>query len=930
MSPLRILRAHRGVAGLLALLTLTAATLLAGLPRIVADSFDRAVRRAVQENPAEPADLTVALEPESSADLLTDTDRLAEQHDRLHAGLPGPLRAIVATGAAAQAAGASYAARTRRMPLADRIGAEDHALQFLNLAWVAGAGGRVRYVAGSPPGPPTTAQPVPGYGGLGDVPLIEVALSHAGAAAMNLSVGSLLLLGDVEPRLARVTGLFEPVRPADPFWRHHRDLLRASIRLTTAGDEQHLTGLVHHAALARLGGPTDLRYEWTLPVDSGAITARDAAAIAEAVDRYRDRLRRQAALPNGVARFELHTGLDTGLGRFLERQRVAVVLGWLVIGGLGLVACGAVTLAVRLLCDRLRPAPAPAWHRSAVRRSRSSPNGQRNGEHPGAERPGTDQRVGGSRLAVARVAAGAGAAVALVCVPAALLGYGLGSLVPGPAVPPAHLAPSLLALGAAVTAAGLTAAAHRAPARGPSGDAPARRLSRRRLATEVAVVVLALAAAYLLRVRGLPAAGAGARDGDAGLFLVLAPVPLAVAAGLVTVRLSPFALRLPAWLAARRRSAVPFLGLALATRAGDVCRLPALVLLPALAVAVYGVVAADALESAQSVAAWRATGAAARVERLPGPAEPVLSRLREVPDVRAVVPALKGTGRLGARGQSVTVVAVDLAAYRRLVAGSPLTVPAPPADVPGTALPALVTRDLTVYSRFEVGWYRRIEVVPTGVIDGGLPGLAPEEGSLVVVPFQALPRAGLGGLANVLLVDGDDPDPAELRAAAGGPDASVVTVHGEAERLAAAPMATALRTVLWTAAAAVTGCAVLAVLLAPAARAGLRSRTLATLRVLGLSAGQACRVTAFEVAAVAACPILAGTLLGLTLPVLLGPGVDLAVFAGTPGDYGLPFGLVAPILLAAGLIAAAALGGGLLHAGPGRRRIGDRLPGEGG
>jgi len=923
MSPLRILRAHRGVAGLLALLILTVATLLAGLPRIVADSFDRGVRRAVQENPAEPADLTVTLEPEGPADLLTDTDRLAEQHDRLHAELPEPLRAVVATGAAAQAAGASYAARTRRTPLADRIGAEDHALQFLNLAWVAGAGGRVRYVTGSPPGPPTTTRPVPGYGGLGDVPLIEVALSHAGAAAMNLSVGSLLLLGDTEPRLARVTGLFEPVRPADPFWRHHEDLLRASIRPTTAGDEQHLTGLVHHAALARLGGPGDLRYEWTLPVDLGAITAGDASAIAAAVDRYRDRLRRQAALADGVARFELHTGLDAGLGRFLERQRVAVVLGWLVIGGLGLVACGAVALTVRLLCDRLRSGPAPAWHGSATRRSWSSPGGRVQGEHHGARRPGIEQRMGGPRVAVAWGAAGA---VALVCVPAALLGHCLGSLLPGPAVPPARLAPPLLALGAVV----LAAAAQRAPARGRAGEAPGRRLSRRRLAAEAAVVVLALAAACLLRVHGLPAAGAGAREGEAGLFLVLTPVPLAVAAGIVTVRLSPFVLRLPAWLAARRRSAVPFLGLTLAARAGEACPLRTLVLLPAVAVAVYGVVAADALETAQSVAAWRATGAAARVERLPGPVEPVLSRLREAPGVHAVVPALKGTGRLGARGQNVTVVAVDLAAYRRLVAGSPLAVPAPPADVPGTALPALVTPDLTVYSRFEVGWYRRIEVVPTGVIDGGLPGLAPEEGGLVVVPFQALPRAGLGDLANVLLVAGDDLDPAGLRAAAGGPDASVVTVRGEAERLAAAPLATALRTVLWTAAAAVTGFAVLTVLLAPAARAGLRSRTLTTLRVLGLSPGQACRVTAFEVAAVATCPILAGTLLGLALPVVLGPGVDMAVFAGTPAGYGLPFGLVAPILLAAGLIAAAALGGGLLHAAPGRHRIGDRSPGEAG
>ncbi|MFO7250943.1 MAG: hypothetical protein DIU60_009355 [Actinomycetes bacterium] len=889
MSPLRILRAHRGVAVLLALLTLTAAALPAALPRVIADSFDRAVRRAVQEDPAEPADLTVSLTPRGAADVFPGTARLTAWHDRLHAELPGPLRSVVATGAAAQAAGASYAARTLRTPLADRIGAEDHALQFLNLAWVAGVERRVRYVAGSPPGPPTMRR-VPGYGGLGEVPLIEVALSRAGAAAMNLSVGSLLLLGDTEPRLARVTGLFEPVRSDDPFWRHHRYLLQTSIRLTTAGDEQHLTGLVHDAALPRLAGPGGLRYEWTLPVDPGAITARDAAALAEAVDRYRDLLRQRAALPQGVARFELRTGLDAALDRFLERRRVAVVLGWLVIGGLALVACGAVALAVRLLCARLRPGP-------------------------GAARHGPAARVGG--------------AVALVCVPAALLGYGVAALVPGPAVPPAGLWPVLLAAGAVALGAWLAAAGPRAPERHP--EAAARHPSARRLAAEAAVVVLAVAAACLLRARGLATAREGARTADADLFLVLATVPLAAAAAIVTVRLSRHALRLPAWLAARRRSAVPFLGLTLAARAGAAGPLPALVLLPALAVSVYGVVAADALEAAQSVAAWRRTGAAARVERPPGPTDPVVSRLREVPGVRAVVPALRGTGRLGARGQNVTVVAVDLAAYRRLVAGSPLTVPAPPPDVPGSALPALVSHDLTVYSRFQVGWYRRIEVVPTGVVDGGLPGLAPGNGSLVVVPFQALPRAGLGHLANVLLVDGDDLDAAALRAVAGGPDASVVTVRGEAERLAAAPLATALRTVLWAVVALAAGYAVLAVLIAPALRSGDRARTLATLRVLGLAAGRARGVAALEVAAVAAWPILAGTVLGLALPVVLGAGVDVAVFAGTPGGYGRPPGPVAPILLAAGLVVAAAVGG-LAHGGVGRPGPGEpvRRRGEAG
>jgi putative ABC transport system permease protein len=197
---------------------------------------------------------------------------------------------------------------------------------------------------------------------------------------------------------------------------------------------------------------------------------------------------------------------------------------------------------------------------------------------------------------------------------------------------------------------------------------------------------------------------------------------------------------------------------------------------------VYGVLVVDALDSAQALAAWRATGAAARIERPAGPPGPVIERLKRVPGVRAVLPALTGNAPLGARGQNATVVAVDLAAYRELLADAPLTAPAAPADVAAPAVPALVTADLSVFSSFEVAWYKRLRVVPKGVITGGLPGLAPERGGLVVVPYQALPRAGLGDLANVLLVDGDDPDPDRLRAAAGGTAVTVVTVRGETRR----------------------------------------------------------------------------------------------------------------------------------------------------
>ncbi|MEV5409481.1 FtsX-like permease family protein [Thermopolyspora sp. NPDC052614] len=906
MSPLRILGVHRGVAALLALLTLSASLLVAGLPQVLDGSYDRAVRQALSEEPPETTDLVVSLRPEWAGDLLTSTGELAEKDTLWRGALPAALRGVVLDGAKAAKAGAFYGAVTNAMPLADRIAEQDYALQFLTLGWSAGADQRVRYVAGSPPGPPKTMKDVPGYPSLGAVPVFDVALSRAGAEAMSLSVGSLLLLGGAEPVLAHVTGLFEPVNPADAFWRRNRSLLRVSIRKSQADeDEQHLTGLIDGSGLQRLRGYNgDLRYQWVLPVDGRAITARTAPALVDALDRFHDLLGERTARPDGRARFELETGLGSALTRFLDRRRTADALMWLVIGGLAVVAFGVVALAVRLLVGRMRPSLALARAR------------------------------GGSLAGVAGVAAGT---VAAVCVPAALAGYGLAFLVPGTATAAVHAGPPLIALAAVALAAVFAAADHRVTSRERREDVAARRPSPRRLVAEALVVVLALVGAYLLRTRGLTAAGtagtAGAPASPAGAdpFLLVVPAALALAAALVTLRLYPYPLRLLARLAARRRSAVPFLGLTLAARTGAAGALPVLILLPALAVSVYGVVVADALDSAQNLAAWRTVGATARIERPAGPPGPAVERIRSVPGVSAVLPALTGEASLGVRGQSVSVVGVDLAAYRTLLADGPLTVPSPPpvtsADTPtGTvgdasapAVPALVTADLTMFSSFELGWHKRIRVVPKGVIDGGLPGLAPDRGGLVVVPYQELPRAGLGDLANVLLVGGDDPDPDLLREAAGGTGVSVVTVRAEADRLANAPLTAAIRTVLRVVTVALAAYAVLSVVIALVAGADGRAVSLSYLRALGLSEGQARNVTVLEVAPVVVCAAVAGLLLGLALPAALGPGIDFSVYAGSPGVHDRPLALTVPVLLTAGLAALAVLGG-FAHAAAGRRR----------
>jgi ABC-type lipoprotein export system ATPase subunit len=91
--------------------------------------------------------------------------------------------------------------------------------------------------------------------------------------------------------------------------------------------------------------------------------------------------------------------------------------------------------------------------------------------------------------------------------------------------------------------------------------------------------------------------------------------PLLLAAALIIIRCYPYPLRLVVRLAARRRAAVPFLGLTRAARAGSVSVLPVLILLPALAVSVFASVVSGGIADAQRLASWQQAGAPLRLLR---------------------------------------------------------------------------------------------------------------------------------------------------------------------------------------------------------------------------------------------------------------------------------------------------------------------------
>ncbi|MEU6430775.1 FtsX-like permease family protein [Microbispora sp. NPDC046973] len=828
---IRLLRVHKGVAALLAALVFGAALVVSALPRMVESSLDAAARSVVGSAP--PATASLAVQFTRSFDLtpMRTTAEAAGADTAWRALLPPALREV-----AEDEPHFGFAALPRLI--------DQRVHRYLTLDWVSGAARRVRYVEGRPPGP-------------GSGTRFEVAIPAVAAAEMSIKTGDTLDLGPLTTlglpsRLTvTVTGLFEPVRPADRFWAVEPELTRVihnRVPLATE-DDLIVTALTDGDSLA--GAEMPLVYRWLVTPAPDHITADNAAAVLAATEEFGRRLGRQDL------ELALSTGFDRILQEYLDRLAVTRALITVFLSGLAVVCLGATALAVLLLVGRV--------HGDLLL-----------------------MRARGASLA--RVVLVCGGAVALAAVPSAAAGQVAAGFVPGAPTAVARLGPAALAAGTVAIAC--AAVALRQSARRRSGKAV------RRIVLEILVLVVAVASLRLLRTRGL-----GAGD----LFLALAPVLLALAAALAVLRAGPAVIHLAFRAAARRTAAVPFLGLA-AARAVPGAALPVLTLLPAVALAAYGMVTAGGLEEAQRQAAWERTGAEIKVERAQGIPPETLERIVHAPGVRGVVPAAVGTtvAEVGFGGRPATVIAVDLGAYRRLVAGSPVHLPPPGNGV-------LVSPDLSAMRNFEIGWPAQMTVTPAGTVDA-MPGVRAGDGALIVLP--AAPER-----VNTLLIAGD---PAAVRPLLPS-GARMTTVAGALAEITGTPLTAALTAALRVAAAALAAYALAAVAIALTGGAARRAEDLGLLRALGLSRRQAGLVTVLEATPLLVLTAAAGLAAGLAMPALLGPGIDLSAYAG--GRQGaLTTAALLPTLpcalagaLAAGVaavaLAGAYLGGSRGHAG---------------
>jgi putative ABC transport system permease protein len=428
------------------------------------------------------------------------------------------------------------------------------------------------------------------------------------------------------------------------------------------------------------------------------------------------------------------------------------------------------------------------------------------------------------------------------------------------------------------------------------------RLSRRRLALEGLVVAAAALGVYLLRRRGLNASGPGAARGF-DPYLAGVPVLLGLACGLVALRVYPFPVAAAARLARRGRGLAIHLGLSRAARQPEITFAPLLVLLLAVAIATFSAGLLNTIEKGQNRTAWRVVGADVRVDAPADESLPsrLVSRLDSLGDA---APAYVQDAGLGTEGELTLLIALDLPAYERVVAGTPAAVAFPralskPPPILG-AVPAVVSTNWP-------GAGFSLVTLPTETVSlvavaerTSLTGV-PRGTPFAVVPLNVLRQVGGPLVPNRLYLRGasvaavgqavrDTAPRAEISARA-------AVVHG----LRASPL---VKSVLQGFRAAIFLAALyaaVAVGLLALIAARSRARDLALVRTMGGSERDALVLAAVELVPFVAVALMLGIGLGIAILHLIAPGLDLVFFTGNLSSP-ISVSWLAPVAFAVGLL----------------------------
>jgi putative ABC transport system permease protein len=711
---------------------------------------------------------------------------------------------------------------------------------------------------------------------------IDVAISQATATAFSLHLNDVIPIVAVPARHqptieADVVGIFRPLDPAGEFWTY--DPLTATPQAPTKPGgpwlSESFVGPDELAAVQDVFGSQIIALQYGVPLNLSQVTAAGAQPLINLLNQATSDaavLPQSSAVGNRPATIDLSlaTGPSAQLTDFVQQsQAVGAVLS-LVFGSLAALGAAVLLLCVLLLGER-RSAEL------ALLRTR-----------------------GASARQLAALGARVGAAAAVPALLGALLAL---ALVAGPGQTGADLWPVALIAAAAVLGPALSALHFGAGGRaggGQTGRAPsrrdrARRNRARRIVTHSAVILFCVGSVALERLYG-------AHSGD--LLTSTAPFLLAVPIALALYYVTPFVIRMLTRIAARRRGAVSFIGLARASRGSAAALLPSFALVLALSVLAVGAVVHDTVTSGEVRGSWAAVGA----DDLITAAEPAAGF---APGAASALAATRGVERSATATVLTTndftilnttnfpddtvLLLVDPSQYDALTAGTPvqqlpaaLSAPVQPgAPIPFVASPAIAAYldaggDDTPTLEMDGSTTFTLQIAASRPSAAALPGAA---------DFIVLPRSDLGQYAeqyassltpNLLMLDGPVDGPAlTATLARTSPGATVVRRADALAALTGSPFQSGTFDLLDLAMLAAVLLAITVLLAGFALGAAAREAALARLATMGLSRGQGNRLVAVE-----NLPALVGALLGgaactVAIGALVGAGIDLSVFTGT-------------------------------------------------
>lgn len=923
---LRRLRGDRALIGIVLGVVLVSSFVFAAIPRLFNEMSDDGLRYAVENSRSFLRNIAMSradrIEPAEGPDLYANIDAEGASFQET---LAASIQNIIGDR--------SFIYDSSRYIFLDLPGEAVYASpRYFNLRQGDGIESKVTVVEGRAPQPTDEQLDVPFDIAQEQAQVFEIAISVETARQLNLAIGDVVWMApdptdsivrrtpsrNLQYAVCRVVGFIEVNDIDDPWWF-------ADVRLNRAieyddGNRVHYyaTALIAKDAyptLLDVVAPMPVQYSWRYFTDTARFDAGDLDQLAADVRRL------DAQYPATGLSAPTDTSVRTGLSAIFRRydaQRglTEAILSLATIGLLA-VALAVIGLVAALIAERRRD-------QTALIRGRGGSRGQ---------------------ILSTQVTEGL-----LLAIPAAAIGLLLAIVLVGNRASPLSVVLALvIAFATTILLVFFVWPLVQKPLRAiEREEVTTTRVSPRRLAMELGVVAVALAGVYLMRRRGLSASTSEGDVGGFDIYMAAVPVLLGFATGLMVLRIYPLPIRFFAWAASLRRDLVPSLGLRRVARQPSINAAPLLVLLLAVAVAVFSSVFLYSIDEGQIQTSWQNVGADYRVDSFPSTPLYHGVDLTVVDSVEGVAPAFNGGGFSIVSTTPlfglVSMLAVDTPALTEVNAGTPIEPDFPPdmlatefdtaIGTPTNPIPAIVSQAWVIGDGLRDGETFALNIKGVEVsfivaeVRGSFPTLTDGD-PFIVTSLDAILAVRERPLVDVnrQYLRAPDADAALLEETLESQSVSaMITSRGEeyAEVHDSPLIAGASSGFRWGIAIAAAYSA-LAVAVALALTARSRARDLAFLRTLGLSDRQVLGLVVVEQGPPVGIALVVGIALGIVIVKLIEPGIDLTAFTGegVPAPIMIDYGTIA--ILAIGLIVVVAIAIAVVSQAARRANLGSAL-----